>query len=99
TAGARPHRDSKGAWRRHLVIAMHSTERFVRILAFRAAPVIFLLAAAGTAQRPAVTPAEEWQMYGHDLAGTRFSPLTDINTGNVARLAGAWSHPFRGPAR
>src|SRR5262245_35286857 len=32
----------------------------------------------------------EWRTYNHDLAGTRFSPLSQINTSNVARLTQAW---------
>jgi quinoprotein glucose dehydrogenase len=56
------------------------------------APLLVLaLAAAAGAQRPAATPAQEWRTYDHDLAGTRFSPLTEINAGNVARLAKAWT--------
>lgn len=40
-------------------------------------------------------------MFNRDLAGTRFSPLTQINTKNVARLKPAWSlklgkHPSSG---
>lgn len=37
----------------------------------------------------------DWPMYGHDLASTRFSPLSEINAGNVSRLALAWSYPMR----
>ena len=37
-------------------------------------------------------PAAEWQTYNHDLAGTRYSPLTQINTSNVARLTQAWTY-------
>jgi len=33
-------------------------------------------------------------MYNRDLAGTRFSPLDQINTGNVARLIPAWTYYF-----
>jgi quinoprotein glucose dehydrogenase len=33
----------------------------------------------------------EWPSYNHDLAGTRFSPLTQINVDNVARLRQAWT--------
>ena len=33
----------------------------------------------------------DWPMYGHDYAGTRFSPLREINTRNVGRLTRAWS--------
>ncbi len=32
----------------------------------------------------------DWPHYGGDQAGTKFSPLADINTANVARLAVAW---------
>ena len=30
-------------------------------------------------------------MYNRDLAGTRYSPLTQINTKNVANLTTVWS--------
>ena len=33
----------------------------------------------------------DWPRYARDLSGTRFSPLDQINTGNVAKLATAWS--------
>src|SRR5436309_12011742 len=37
-------------------------------------------------------PADgDWPMYSRDLSGTRYSPLADINTGNVAMLTQAWS--------
>ncbi|MFB3904530.1 MAG: pyrroloquinoline quinone-dependent dehydrogenase [Acidobacteriota bacterium] len=34
----------------------------------------------------------EWRHYGHDEGGSRFSPLTQINRGNVGRLVVAWSY-------
>jgi quinoprotein glucose dehydrogenase len=34
----------------------------------------------------------DWPMYNRDLAGTRFSPLKQINTGNVATLTRRWSY-------
>lgn len=37
----------------------------------------------------------DWPRYTRDLAGTRYSPLTQINTGNVAKLAPAWSFKVR----
>jgi glucose dehydrogenase len=43
----------------------------------------------------AKTPAGDWPMFNHDLAGTRFSPLTQINATNVATLAQAWSYPLQ----
>src|SRR5438876_8808467 len=47
---------------------------------------------AQTATRNA---AADWPMYNRDLAGTRYSPLTQINTTNVARLTQAWSYRLR----
>ena len=38
------------------------------------------------------TPDADWPMYSRDLAGTRYSPLTQINTDNVARLTQVWSY-------
>jgi glucose dehydrogenase/Zn ribbon nucleic-acid-binding protein len=34
----------------------------------------------------------EWRTYGHDPGGTRFSPLKQINTGNVQQLQRAWTY-------
>ncbi len=40
----------------------------------------------------AQTRAAEWPMYNRDLAGTRYSPLDQINASNVAELELAWSY-------
>src|ERR1700761_5026095 len=42
--------------------------------------------------------AGDWPMYNHDPAGTRFSPLAQINTKNVSRLTQVWSYPLRSAA-
>ena len=34
----------------------------------------------------------EWPSYGNDAGGTRYSPLTQIDRGNVARLRVAWTY-------
>ena len=40
-----------------------------------------------------VTPQKgDWPVYGHDSAGTRYSPLDQINTANVSRLQRAWTY-------
>src|SRR5437867_4780735 len=39
----------------------------------------------------------DWPMYNRDLAGTRYSPLTEINTKNVAKLTRAWSFKLGAP--
>jgi quinoprotein glucose dehydrogenase len=44
------------------------------------------------AQTPKSNPGADWPMYNRDLAGTRYSPLTQINTTNVADLKMAWSY-------
>lgn len=48
-----------------------------------------LLAASAAAQ-----PAGDWTSYGKNLAGWRYSELSGINTGNVARLAPVWIRQF-----
>lgn len=35
---------------------------------------------------------QDWPSYGRDLAGQRFSPLSQINTGNVHQLTEAWRY-------
>jgi quinoprotein glucose dehydrogenase len=37
----------------------------------------------------------DWPTYGHDAGGGRFSPLTQINPGNVAELKPAWTYHMR----
>jgi quinoprotein glucose dehydrogenase len=41
------------------------------------------------------SPAGDWPVFNRDLAGTRFSPLTQINTMNVATLTQAWSYALQ----
>lgn len=36
----------------------------------------------------------DWPMFNRDLEGTRYSPLTQVNTANVANLTKAWSYRF-----
>jgi quinoprotein glucose dehydrogenase len=37
------------------------------------------------------TAADGWPAYGHDAAGTRYSPLTQISRDNVSKLQVAWT--------
>jgi glucose dehydrogenase len=66
---------------------------------FGAALICGLSTAPARAQS---APSADWPMYNRDLAGTRYSPLSQINTGNVAKLKQAWSYAMRpggkGPA-
>src|SRR5206468_3101078 len=62
--------------------------KFMRILAL-VAPVVFgatLLAFQQSA------PQGDWPMHGRDAGETRYSPLKQINTGNVSKLALAWTY-------
>ncbi|MDB6086189.1 MAG: rane-bound PQQ-dependent dehydrogenase, glucose/quinate/shikimate family, partial [Gammaproteobacteria bacterium] len=60
----------------------------------RAAPRSALPEArAAAAPGPYVGPENgEWPEYGNTLAGTRFSPLTQLDVGNVGQLKLAWSY-------
>jgi quinohemoprotein ethanol dehydrogenase len=49
-------------------------------------------AADVTAQRLAAPAPADWVAPGRDGAGTYFSPLTDIHTGNAAELGFAWDY-------
>jgi quinoprotein glucose dehydrogenase len=43
--------------------------------------------------REAIPPSDTgWPNYGHDPAGTRYSPLSQINRQNVAQLKVAWTY-------
>src|SRR5215467_12826698 len=68
-------------------------------------PGAILLAVLATARTPlaqsrrvddaalkAATTGNEWLTYGLAQSETRFSPLKDINAGNVKRLSAAWSY-------
>ena len=57
---------------------------------------ILLAAAAGFLYSQSTKKQDgDWPMYNRDLAGTRFSPLTQITTGNVAKLRQVWSYRLR----
>src|SRR5258707_6641397 len=48
----------------------------------------------GKQDRPMI-PAGDWPLYSRDYASTRFSPLAQINTRNVAQLTQAWTYSMR----
>src|SRR5688572_27229868 len=51
---------------------------------------------AQTNQRGGTTsavPAGDWHNINRDAGATRFSPLTQINAGNVGKLTQAWTFP------
>ena len=55
-------------------------------------------ASSALAQDPVRSPDADWPTYNRDLAGTRFSPLDQIDAGNVAELEEVWSYRFHPPA-
>ncbi len=58
-----------------------------------------LLAQSGCAQQQATAPASgDWPMYRHDLAGTGYSPLAQITTGNVGTLSRLWTYALHSEA-
>jgi len=64
-----------------------------------AAVFIALIGAAVLAAQPRPSTAgNDWPMYSLNFAGTRYSPLTDINTTNVGTLTQAWSVQLTPPA-
>lgn len=60
--------------------------RFAMFLALTSVLPALLLAQATKTQDA------DWPMYNRDLAGTRYSPLTQINTRNVAQLLQVWTY-------
>jgi membrane-bound PQQ-dependent dehydrogenase (glucose/quinate/shikimate family) len=65
--------------------------------ALRAIAVAGLTAAAlGAGVRGALpdgaSPEGDWRSYGRDPGGRRFSPLADVDRGNVSRLGRAWTY-------
>ena len=43
------------------------------------------------ARTQSAVPDGDWRTINRDLAATRYSPLKDINAGNVAKLKEAWT--------
>ena len=52
------------------------------------------MAVAGSAIAQIAADPGDWPSYNRDLAGTRYSPLTQIDTGNVHQLTEAWTYPL-----
>jgi len=61
-------------------------------LVIAAAAIALTIIGGVTAQKSPGTASGDWPMYNYDLAGTRHSPLAQINTRNVGTLAPAWSY-------
>ena len=59
---------------------------------------VHLVVSGGAQQPPAASRATDWPMYRHDLAGTGYSPLTQITVTNVANLTRAWTYRLQSDA-
>ena len=57
-----------------------------------------LVLSGGAQQQPAASRATDWPMYRHDLAGTGYSPLSQITRTNVANLTRAWTYRLQSDA-
>jgi quinoprotein glucose dehydrogenase len=64
------------------IAEMSAAPRFLALLC--------LCAAGATALR--AQTASEWPIYGGDPGGSRFSPLTQVDTANVSQLVPAWTY-------
>jgi quinoprotein glucose dehydrogenase len=69
------------------------------IMKFRFGVLLTIFAALLHAQTGKAKPAPpaDWPMFNRDLAGTRYSPLAQINTRNVDTLKPAWSYRLQPP--
>ena len=68
----------------------------MRIVRSLGLATISALAIAAGARAWAAMPDGDWRTINRDLASTRYSPLAQINRGNVTRLAVAWAYPMHG---
>ena len=60
--------------------------------------MILLAQSAGPQQQPTEKIGGDWPMYRHDLAGTGYSPLTEVNTKNVSTLTQVWTYRLQSDA-
>src|SRR5690349_10653917 len=70
-------------------------KRNLAIAAVMAGALVAGAALVGNAQQDRRKTDADWPTYNRDLAGTRYSRLTQINTRNVATLVPAWSYRLR----
>jgi glucose dehydrogenase len=65
--------------------------------------LVFALACSSLMAQNSKAPAADWPTFNRDPAATRYSPLTQVDTRNVTKLAQAWTYRVkmagaRGPA-
>ena len=69
----------------------------IRYFLVLAATVLCAQTAKAPANKSKDNP-DDWPMYTRDLAGTRYSPLKQLNAGNVSKVTQAWSFKLVGAA-
>ena len=69
--------------------------RFAMVSSIAVVVVLAACAVGLALQTVPRSPDADWPTYNRDLAGTRYSPLTQINTTNVANLKQAWAYRLR----
>ena len=74
--------------------------RYTRMITISGGAMLTLLLAqfGGTQPRTTAAIGSDWPMYRHDLAGTGYSPLTQIDTRNVAKLSRVWTYRLQSDA-
>jgi quinoprotein glucose dehydrogenase len=65
------------------------------IAAIVIALAVVLIHSGGRVVAATPTDGADWPTYNRDLAGTRYSPLTQITPGNVSSLREVWSYRLR----
>jgi quinoprotein glucose dehydrogenase len=75
--------------RRHREVIMKDVNTsFIRVAGF----LLAMSAIVRAQTTPAKHAAIEWTTYGHDAAGTKHSPATQINRANVKTLVPVWTY-------
>ena len=65
----------------------------ITVVSIGIAAAVFAQAGQRAATTPAAVAQGDWQNINRDSGATRFSPLTQINAGNVAKLQQMWTFP------
>src|SRR5262245_41283936 len=80
---ARPARPVRGAFMKRVLLATVA---------------VGIASAALVAQRSSREADGDWPLYSRDLAGTKYSPLTQVTANNVAKLTQVWTVRVAPPA-
>jgi quinoprotein glucose dehydrogenase len=79
------------AKRKPVTTSFPKLARFVLAAIVCAVPCLLAQSSRDVKAPVDVRPNDDWPYYGHDAAGTRYSPLSQINRQNVTNLKVAWT--------